>query len=33
MHTLAASTIVAAPRSDLFSGILRDIAAGRHLST
>ena len=33
MHSLAAATIAAAPPSEHFSSILRDIAAGRHLST
>jgi alkylation response protein AidB-like acyl-CoA dehydrogenase len=33
MHSLAAATIAAAPPSDRFSTILRDVAAGRHLST
>ena len=33
MHSLAASTVSAAPRSELFSGVLREMAAGRHLST
>ena len=33
MHSLAAATVAAAPRSDLFSGVLREMAAGRHLST
>ena len=33
MHTLAASTIAAAPRSGPLAAILREIAAGRHLST
>ena len=33
MHSLAASTVAAAPRSELFSGVLREMAAGRHLST
>jgi alkylation response protein AidB-like acyl-CoA dehydrogenase len=33
MHTLAAATIAAAPRNDVFNQTLRDIGAGRHLST
>jgi alkylation response protein AidB-like acyl-CoA dehydrogenase len=33
MHTLAAATIAAAPRTDVFNQTLRDIGAGRHLST
>ncbi len=33
MHTLAAATIAAAPPNDRLSAILREIAAGRHLST
>jgi alkylation response protein AidB-like acyl-CoA dehydrogenase len=33
MHTLATATIAAAPRNDVFNQILRDIGAGRHLST
>ena len=33
MHTLAASTIAAAPPSGPLAAILREIAAGRHLST
>ena len=33
MHTLAASTIAAAPPSGPLVAILREIAAGRHLST
>ena len=33
MHTLAAATIAAAPRNDVFNQTLRDICAGRHLST
>ncbi len=33
MHTLAAVTIAAAPRNDVFNQTLRDIGGGRHLST
>ena len=33
MHSLAAATIAAAPRNARLSSVLRDIAAGRHLST
>lgn len=33
MHSLAANTIASAPRSAALSAVLRDIAAGRHLST
>ena len=33
MHILAAATIANAPRNDVFDQTLRDIGAGRHLST
>ncbi len=33
MHTLAAATIASAPRNETFTEALREIAAGRHLST
>ncbi len=33
MHSLAAAAIAAAPKSERFTAILREMAAGRHLST
>lgn len=33
MHSLAANTIAAAPRTDALAAVLRDIAGGRHLTT